>query len=139
MSADIAQLMRAGEPGADRAGGAVLVRRRSSAGPGAISSCGAWAWTCRSRWASAWRSPPALYATLTGGGEVYFDSITMFVFFLLCGRYLEMRARQKAAASLEYLDRAMPLAAHRLVSYPASRDTEEVAGGVACSRATSCW
>ena len=50
----------------------------------------------------------------------------MFVFFLLCGRYLEMRARQKAAASLEYLDRAIPLAAHRLKRYPASHDTEEV-------------
>ena len=46
-----------------------------------------------------------------GAGAVYYDSITMFVFFLLCGRFLEMRARQKAAASLEYLDRALPLAA----------------------------
>lgn len=66
------------------------------------------------------------YATAIGSGAVYFDSITMFVFFLLCGRYLEMRARQKAAASLEYLDRAIPLAAHRLKGYPASHDTEEV-------------
>ncbi len=56
----------------------------------------------------------SVYATLAGGGAVYFDSITMFVFFLLCARYLELRARQKAAASLEYLDRALPLAAHRL-------------------------
>jgi len=66
------------------------------------------------------------YATLAGGGAVYFDSIAMFAFFLLCGRYLEMRARQKAAASLEYLDRAIPLAAHRLLRYPASHDAEEV-------------
>ncbi len=35
------------------------------------------------------------------GHEVYFDSLTMFVFFLLGGRYLEMRARHRAAASLE--------------------------------------
>ena len=69
----------------------------------------------------------SVYATLSGGGAVYFDSITMFVFFLLSGRYLEQRARHKAAMSLEYLDRAIPLAAHRLVSYPASRATEEVA------------
>jgi Cu2+-exporting ATPase len=69
----------------------------------------------------------SVYATLDGGGEVYFDSIAMFVFFLLCGRYLEQRARHKAAMSLEYLDRAIPLAAHRLVRYPASRDAEEVA------------
>ena len=60
----------------------------------------------------------SVYATFEAVGEVYFDSITMFVFFLLCGRYLEMRARQKAAARLEYLDRALPLAAHRLLHYP---------------------
>jgi Cu2+-exporting ATPase len=68
----------------------------------------------------------SVYATLAGRGEVYFDSITMFVFFLLCGRYLEMRARQKAAASLEHLDRAIPLAAHRLTRFPASYEVEEV-------------
>jgi Cu2+-exporting ATPase len=68
----------------------------------------------------------SVYATLAGRGEVYFDSVTMFVFFLLCGRYLEMRARQKAAASLEHLDRAIPLAAHRLKRFPASYEVEEV-------------
>jgi Cu2+-exporting ATPase len=66
------------------------------------------------------------YATFAGTGAVYFDSITMFVFFLLCGRYLEMRARHKAAASLEYLDRALPLAAHRLRAYPVSLETDEI-------------
>ncbi len=35
------------------------------------------------------------------GREVYFDSLTMFVSFLLGGRYLEMRARHHAAAVLE--------------------------------------
>jgi Cu2+-exporting ATPase len=34
------------------------------------------------------------YSTLIGHGEVYFDSITMFCFFLLVARYLEQRARQ---------------------------------------------
>src|SRR5690606_8973483 len=33
------------------------------------------------------------WATLRGDGEVYYDSVTMFVFLLLGGRYLEMRAR----------------------------------------------
>lgn len=32
--------------------------------------------------------------TLSGSGEVYFDSACMFTFFLLTGRYLEIRARQ---------------------------------------------
>ena len=35
------------------------------------------------------------------GHEVYFDSLTMFVTFLLGGRYLEMRARHRAALALE--------------------------------------
>jgi P-type Cu2+ transporter len=35
------------------------------------------------------------------GHEVYFDSLTMFVSFLLGGRYLEMRARHHAERSLE--------------------------------------
>src|SRR5205814_2241762 len=35
------------------------------------------------------------------GHEVWFDSLTMFVTFLLGGRYLEMRARHRAEASLE--------------------------------------
>ena len=35
------------------------------------------------------------------GSEAYFDSLTMFVSFLLGGRFLEMRARHRAAVSLE--------------------------------------
>ena len=35
------------------------------------------------------------------GHEVYFDSLTMFVFFLLAGRALELRARHRISASLE--------------------------------------
>lgn len=37
----------------------------------------------------------SIVATLKQTGEVYFDSVTMFIFFLLIGRYLEFRARQK--------------------------------------------
>jgi Cu2+-exporting ATPase len=68
----------------------------------------------------------SIIATFSGRGQVYFDSITMFVFFLLCGRYLEQRARQRASASLDYLDRALPMVAHRLKAPPAGRDTEQV-------------
>lgn len=35
------------------------------------------------------------------GREVYFDSLTMFLAFLLGGRYLELRARHRAAEDLE--------------------------------------
>lgn len=68
----------------------------------------------------------SLVATFTGGAEVYFDSIAMFVFFLLCARWLEMRARQRAAANLDYLDKALPLAAHRLRDFARDRQTDDV-------------
>ncbi len=42
------------------------------------------------------------------GHEVYFDSLTMFVSFLLGGRYLELRARHKVARSLELAGDRLP-------------------------------
>ena len=48
------------------------------------------------------------------GHEVYFDSLTMFVSFLLGGRWLEMRMRHRAAQSLEATLNAMPDSAQRL-------------------------
>lgn len=41
----------------------------------------------------------SVYSTAVNGPEVYFDSVCMFIFFLLIGRYLEMRARHHAATS----------------------------------------
>ncbi|MBF0358180.1 MAG: heavy metal translocating P-type ATPase [Magnetococcales bacterium] len=41
--------------------------------------------------------------TLDGSGEVYFDSVTLFIFILLVGRYLESAARRKAAGATERL------------------------------------
>ncbi|MBS0354127.1 MAG: cadmium-translocating P-type ATPase [Proteobacteria bacterium] len=65
------------------------------------------------------------WATVTGKGEVYFDSVTMFVFFLLCGRYVEMLARQKAVRGVEEMGKALPAFAERLPVYP-SPDGEKV-------------
>jgi Cu2+-exporting ATPase len=42
------------------------------------------------------------------GDDVYFDSLTMFISFLLGGRYLEMRARQSAERSLEEVSTRIP-------------------------------
>ena len=42
------------------------------------------------------------------GREVWYDSITMFVFFLLSGRLLEQRLRDRTAGSLEALMRRLP-------------------------------
>ena len=38
----------------------------------------------------------SVYATYTNGPQVWYDSVTMFVFFLTVGRYLEMRARHRS-------------------------------------------
>jgi Cu2+-exporting ATPase len=48
------------------------------------------------------------------GHEVYFDSFTMFVSFLLAGRFLEMTVRHRAAESLEAALSGMPETALRL-------------------------
>jgi len=57
----------------------------------------------------------SLHATWTGRGEVYYDSVTMFVFFLLVSRYFEMMARRRGADMAERLNQALPAMATRLV------------------------
>jgi Cu2+-exporting ATPase len=42
------------------------------------------------------------------GAEVWYDSLTMFVFFLLSGRLLEQRLRDRTAGSLQALMRRLP-------------------------------
>ena len=47
------------------------------------------------------------------GREVYFDSLTMFVFFLLTGRWLEQRLRTRTAGALGALMQRLPLSVDR--------------------------
>ena len=42
------------------------------------------------------------------GREVFYDSLTMFVFFLLTGRWLELRLRDRTAGSLEAVMNRLP-------------------------------
>jgi Cu2+-exporting ATPase len=49
------------------------------------------------------------------GGEVWFDSLTMFVFFLLGGRYLELKARDRTAGALDHLMNRLPEVAERVL------------------------
>lgn len=65
------------------------------------------------------------WATLAQAGEVYFDSVTMFVFFLLGGRYLEMTARQKALSVTEALAKLLPAFAQKMPKFPADRSIEQ--------------
>lgn len=63
--------------------------------------------------ASAW-------ATVSQQGEVYFESISMFTFLLLIGKFLEFRARSRAAQMSANLLKMMPMTATKL------EDNEEV-------------
>jgi len=74
----------------------------------------------------------SIAATVRGQGEVYFDSVTMFIFLLLASRYLEQHARRKAGRALELLQHALPASARRLTGYPDSRATELVAAALLC-------
>jgi len=56
----------------------------------------------------------SVLATLRGSGEVYFDSVVMFVFFLTASRYFESMARQRSAAAIERLVQSLPLVTTRL-------------------------
>ncbi|OHE60095.1 MAG: copper-translocating P-type ATPase [Thiobacillus sp. GWE1_62_9] len=67
----------------------------------------------------------SVYSTFSGHGEVYYDSVTMFVFLLLTGRFLEMNARRRAGAAVEELVKLIPAATTRLPHWP-SRDEEQV-------------
>ena len=63
------------------------------------------------------------WATFVHEGDVYFDSVSMFVFFLLGGRFLEMTARQKAVSVTEALAKLLPAFAQKLPNFPVDRNT----------------
>ena len=77
-------------------------------------------------------SVASIAATVRGTGEVYFDSVTMFIFLLLASRFLEQQARRKAGAALERLRNGLPASARQLVDFPASRATKLVAASSLC-------
>ncbi|MGC1956014.1 MAG: heavy metal translocating P-type ATPase [Gammaproteobacteria bacterium] len=54
-------------------------------------------------------------ATLQRHGEVYYDSIAMFVCLVLAARHFELRARLTAADTIDQLTRVVPTTARRLM------------------------
>lgn len=60
----------------------------------------------------------SVYATLTQSGETYFDSVAMFIFFLLAGRYIEQNARLKASSLASDLVVIEPVLVAKLDSVP---------------------
>ena len=75
------------------------------------------------------------FATITGEGEIWFDSVVMFVTLLSGARYLELVARRRATAEIRALARSAPLVATRIQAGGSGRRTECESGNGAWSRA----
>jgi Cu2+-exporting ATPase len=56
----------------------------------------------------------SVYATYTNGPAVWYDSVTMFVFFLTVARYLEMRARHRSIDRSTAMSSLLPNTATRV-------------------------
>ncbi len=59
-------------------------------------------------------------ATLSKTGDVYFDSIAMFIFFLLLGRFLEQRLRYKNFLQTGHWQQLIPLTALKKIGLDSS-------------------
>lgn len=58
----------------------------------------------------------SLHATVSGQGEVYFDSVVMFTFLLLCARYINTRLQRRFDLSSKLLS-ALPQHAWRVTNH----------------------
>ena len=56
----------------------------------------------------------SVFNTWRHEGDVYFDSVTMFIFFLTVARFVEMTARHQSTSVTDSLSRTLPATAHRL-------------------------
>ncbi|HAT39680.1 heavy metal translocating P-type ATPase [Polynucleobacter necessarius] len=61
-----------------------------------------------------------------GSGQSYFDSITMFVAFILAARYVELLARQDAQGGAEALAKQLPATCELALHYPVSQEIKVV-------------
>ncbi len=93
-------LLYAGAPFFVGAFRALAARALTMEVPVALALALAWGASCRN--------------LLWGSGPVYFDSISMFVFFLLAGRFIEMSLRHRAAGLAQSLAELLPETAMRL-------------------------
>jgi Cu2+-exporting ATPase len=71
----------------------------------------------------------SLIHTIKGSGDVYFDSVAMFTFFLLSARFFEIGSRKQTSEATEALLNLKPAIATRLIDYAATQP------GIAASNA----
>ena len=64
--------------------------------------------------------------TIKGTGEVYFDSVAMFTFFLLSARFFEIGSRKQTSEATEALLNLTPAIATRLINY-AEKQSDTIA------------
>ena len=64
----------------------------------------------------------SIYSTLSGHGEIYCDTIVMFVLFILGGRYIEFTLRKKSLDQTNTSERSLPLAAVRVDQHAGTED-----------------
>ncbi len=55
------------------------------------------------------------WTTIGNPGQVYYESIAMFVLLLLCARFLELSARRQSLATVLQIEKSIPESAMRLV------------------------
>ncbi len=65
----------------------------------------------------------SLMHTITGSGEVYFDSVAMFTFFLLSARFFEIGSRKQTSEATEALLNLKPAIATRLIDYASKKSS----------------
>ena len=65
----------------------------------------------------------SLINTVNGSGEVYFDSVAMFTFFLLSARYFELGTRKQTSETTEALLNLKPAIATRLQDYQSTKSS----------------
>ncbi|MBY0313789.1 MAG: heavy metal translocating P-type ATPase [Phycisphaerales bacterium] len=66
------------------------------------------------------------YKTIAGSGDLYFDSITALIFFLLIGRFVQRRQQRSAGDAVELLFSITPTVARKLTDGDASHSTQDV-------------
>jgi Cu2+-exporting ATPase len=59
-------------------------------------------------------SAASVYGLIDPGSDVYFDSIAALVFFLLLGRWIQVRQQRRAGEAVAELTRLTPVAANRV-------------------------
>ncbi|HEX7837900.1 MAG TPA: heavy metal translocating P-type ATPase metal-binding domain-containing protein, partial [Kofleriaceae bacterium] len=63
---------------------------------------------------------------IRGVGEIYFDSLAMLVFLLLCARWIVLRHQRRASSAAELLLSLTPSRAHRVTGQEATETTVDV-------------